>query len=202
MNITWDKFCELIKKGVSLDLGYFLIYIESQDSRDGDNPKIPILHQTLIRKGYLSEEGKITLEGKSIVDFVNSEDKVKLVRKKNSSEPIDKFWEVFPGTDTFEHKGKKFYGSRGLKQDKPTCKLKLDAILNEGEYTIDQIIKAVEYDILIKKEQSFKTGQNKISFLQNSATYLRQRSYENFIKLIDKGEKIVEVNTEYNGVNI
>ena len=80
---------------------------------------------------------------------------------------------------------------------------KVEAILNEGEHTLEQIVKAVEYDVLMKKEESLKKGQNKLTYIQNSATYLKQRSFEPFIDLIKEGKEVKETqNTNFDGVNI
>ena len=98
------------------------------------------------------------------------------------------WWAAYPGTDTFEHKGRKFVGSRSLRQNKEECRLKFDKILIEGEYSVQELINALEYDVLMKKENSVKTGNNKLSYMQNSLTYLNQRSFESFIELIREGK--------------
>ena len=202
LQLTPFHFSELLKKGYSLDHIFYLRLVEDSIEIE-DSAKIGLIKQTLARKGLLTDDGKVTLEGKELLTFITTKTEVKLVKKKATNDPIDAFWKAFPGTDTFEHKNKKFPGSRALKADKESCKAKLASILNEGEYTLDQIIKAVEYDVLMKKEQSVKTGQNKLTYIQNSLTYLRQRSFEPFIELIKEGKQEKETpNTQYDGVNI
>jgi len=44
---------------------------------------------------------------------------------------------------------------------------------------------------LQKKEASIKENTNKLKYMQNSLTYLNQRSYEPFIELLEQG-----INTE------
>ena len=66
--------------------------------------------------------------------------------------------------------------------------MKFDKILIEGEYSVQELINALEYDVLMKKENSVKTGNNKLSYMQNSLTYLNQRSFESFIELIREGK--------------
>ena len=46
--------------------------------------------------------------------------------------------------------------------------------------------------MLQKKDNSVKTGVNKMTFMQNSLTYLNQRTFEPFIELIKEGNNIVE----------
>ena len=54
------------------------------------------------------------------------------------------------------------------------------------------MIAALEYEVLQKKENSVKTKTNRLTFMQNSLTYLNQRTFEPFIELIREGKKIVE----------
>jgi len=188
LQLTPFHFEEIIKKGYSLDYLFLLRLLEKEETISVGSVKIDSMYQTLNRKGLMTDDGKITVDGKALLSFLEKEGEIKLVKKKTNT-VIDAFWKAFPGTDTFEHKGKKFPGSRALKADKEACRVKLEAIVNEGEHTLDQIIKAVEYDVLMKKEQSVKTGQNKLTYIQNSLTYLKQRSFEPFIELIKSGKE-------------
>ena len=83
-------------------------------------------------------------------------------------------------------------GARGLKANKDECKIKFDKIVNEGEYTGEELINAMIYDVQQKKENSVKTSTNRLSYMQNSLTYLNQRSFEPFIELIKQDVKIEE----------
>lgn len=193
MDIPNNKFEELLKKGYNLDI----IWIIEKAKSGWDYDTIPIqkvdnLIKTAIRKGLLTEEFKLTLEGEELLKFVNTPSTEKLTKKKISNDPFVSFWSLFPANDTFEYRGRKFTGSRGLKQKKPDCKIKLDAILNEGEYTIDQILECLKLEIHQKCEKSYKEGKNHMSFMQNSCTWLNQRSFEGYMELIKKGEKIEE----------
>lgn len=115
---------------------------------------------------------------------------------------FEAWWKVYPGTDTFTHKGVSFTGSRGLRVNKEECKLKFDKILGEGEYTADVMIEALQFDILQKKENSVKTKTNKVTYMQNSLTYLNQRTFEPFIELIKEGAKIEESTKPVGGIDI
>jgi hypothetical protein len=79
-----------------------------------------------------------------------------------------------------------------LRRDEENCRLKFNAILSEGEYTADDLIAALEFDVLQKKENSYKADDNKLRYMQNSLTYLNQRSFEPFIELVKEGVTIVE----------
>lgn len=188
--ITIEKYYSLIKQGYSLDLVYLLLAIKNNIVIDSENKKIETLLHTLMRKGLLSEEKKITLEGENLINFIHSEsDVVVYTKQKPSEDAFKEFWEAFPSTDTFEYNNVKFEGSRALKMNKPECKIKFDAIINEGEHTVKEIIEAVKYDVEQKKRNSYKTRQNKLSYLQNSLTYLRQRSFVPYIELMKSCKK-------------
>ena len=189
-NISFQQFKELHIKGYTLDMVFLLEQIRNEIDINTDSARINSILSSIERKGLITAEYKITLEGEQLLNFVSiSDGTLKLIKKKIENE-FDRFWKIFPSTDTFEYKGVKFEGSRALKTNKDECKLKLKAILNEGEYSIDKIVAAVEYDVLAKKEASIKTRTNKLSYIQNSLTYLRQRSYEPFIELLSQGATI------------
>lgn len=201
-------FKELILKGYSLDGIYLLLMLKEGyiiEETFGDIPKLTNIGQSLIRKGLVTEEGKITLEGEELLKFLPSNvDSPKLIKKRSSDDPFKEFWSVFPSTDTFVYKGRKFNGTRALKTKKEECKAKLNKILSEGEYTIKDIVEALKIEIYQKKESSFKTGQNKLSYVQNSLTWLNQRGFEAFIELYKTGHKIEEESKidTYDGINI
>ena len=196
LKITPYHFEELIKKSYSLDVIYLLKLIEQQFDVQPlceGSMKIAALYQTLMRKGLISEtDEKITTQGKELLQFIETKEATKIVKRKPATTEFEEWWKVYPGTDTFTHKGKKFTGNRGLRQNKDECRLRFDKILLEGEYTAAQLIEALEFDVLQKKENSVKTGTNRLTYMQNSLTYLNQRSYEPFIELIKDGAKVIE----------
>ena len=196
LKITPYHFEELIKKSYSLDVIYLLKLIEQQMDVQPlceRSMKISALYQTLIRKGLIStSDEKITTEGIELLRFIETKEATKIIKRKPDTTQFEEWWKVYPGTDTFTHKGKKFTGNRGLRQNKDECRLRFDKILLEGEYTAAELIEALEFDVLQKKENSVKTATNRLSYMQNSLTYLNQRSYEPFIELIKEGGKVIE----------
>jgi hypothetical protein len=186
MNITSEQFKVLISKGYSLDILFILKMIEEEQDISSliENKKVQLLHHTLVRKGLITEDNKITLEGKSVMGFLSSEEAVIEKRKPIADDGFAKWWSTYPGTDTFTHKGKSFSGSRGLRVRKEDCKLLIGKIVGEGDYTIDDLVKALEIEVLQKKDNSVKTGTNKLTYMQNSLTYLNQRTFEPFIEIV------------------
>lgn len=206
MKVTPYHFEELIKKSYSLDLIFLLKLIEEQFDIQplcNNSMKIAALHQSLVRKGLITEtEDKLTTLGIDLLKFIKSEESTKIIKKKPATTEFEEWWKEYPGTDIFTYKGKKFSGSRNLKRDRDECRLKFEKILLEGEYTAAQLTEALKFDVLQKKENSIKTGVNRLSYMQNSATYLNQRSYEPFIELIKEGVKVDEAPKIVGGTDI
>lgn len=191
------KFEQLLKKGYSLDILWIVQKAKSGEPFENiPSPRIQNITDTALRKGLITSEFKVTLEGEELLKFVESEEEVKLVKKRVSLDPFKAFWDTFPSSDTFEYRGRKFEGSRGLKQKKEDCRIKLNKILNEGDFTIEQIIKCLKLEVHQKQEKSYKEGKNHMSFMQNSCTWLNQKTFEGYIELIKKEEP---TSTEFYG---
>jgi hypothetical protein len=164
--------------------------------------KLELLYHGLYRKGLITEEGGITLLGNALLDFIDESttSSTTTIQKIQIPETcFSDWWKAYPGTDTFTHKGKRFSGSRSLKQKKDECKVKFNKILEEGAYTCDELIAALEYEVSQKKEASVKASTNKMMYMQNSLTYLNQRSFEPFIDLVREGGRLEETSSSAAG---
>ena len=205
LNITPAHFKELIVKGYSVDHILLLKWIEEMfdiSSMRKDSAKIDALYSSLLRKGLITADEKLTTIGKELILFIDTPQFEKLMKRKPASAEFDEWWKTYPGTDTFTYKDRKFQGSRSLRVDKDNCRLKFDKILIEGEVNAHQMIEALKLDVLQKKEMSLKEGKNKLIYMQNSLTYLNQKSYDPMIELLSKGETIKESQDKYDGVNL
>jgi hypothetical protein len=203
LNLSPWHYEELIKKSYSLDHIFLLKLIhENYDVTNlvEDSLKISAIHQGLVRKGLITDNGALTTIGVELLVFLDTKEQTKLVKKKSTTSDFEEWYKVFPGTDTFTHKGKTFTGSRNLRQNPADCRIKFDKILIEGEYTVKELIEALKFDVLQKKEASVQENTNKLKYMQNSLTYLNQRSYEPYIELIKQGIQIKE--TQSNGTDI
>ena len=148
---------------------------------------------------------KVTAIGKILLEALITQEapKQKIAKKKVAiSTDFDRWWSTYPGTDTFVYKNKSFTGTRSMRVKKEECKLKFTNIVAEGEYTADELIAALEYEVVQKKDNSIKQKANKLTFMQNSLTYLNQRSFEPFIELIREGKTVVESPTTTGGIDI
>ena len=206
LTLTFSHFKELTKAGYSLDMLCFITLVEEGNDVDtmcADDSKMKMLYQIVRRKGLLSESNKITIIGKEVLSFLNEKmEEPKIPKKKKTDSDFDKWWSTYPGTDTFTYKSQSFTGTRGMRVKKDECKVKFNSIVGEGEYKTTELIAALEYEILQKKENSIKTKVNRLTFMQNSLTYLNQRSFEPFIELIREGRTIKESAEPIKGMDI
>jgi len=194
LNVTPQQFEELIKKGYNLDVIFLLKLIDEQFDVSPlceGSMKIGSVYQTLIRKALITKDDeKITTLGKDLLEFMDAKSTGRLIKRKPATTDFEEWWKAYPGTDSFEYKGKKFTGTRAIRKGKDECRLKFDKILLEGEYTAVQLIAALNYELLQKKESSISTNSNRMTFMQNSVTYLNQRAFEAYIELINDGAKV------------
>lgn len=206
IKLTKEHFQELVKKGLSLDYVFMLMLVKEGHDMPNlikDCPKLEAIHQTLIRKALITDENKLTIIGQELLDFMSSKLATTIVRNKPSTKEFDLWWESFPSTDHFEYKGRIFTGSRGMRVQKEKCKLKFNAIINEGVYTAQQIIDSTKYVVILKKEASLKKKSNELTYLQNSYTFLDGEFFAPFVELCANGVKIEETtNPTFGGVDI
>jgi hypothetical protein len=206
LKITPWHYEELIKQGYTLDCIFLLKLIEGDvDITElcNNNVKITTLYLFLVRKGLVTTvDCKITTTGYELLKFIDSKSKGKIVKRQPDVTGFEEWWKLYPGTDMFLHKNKKFVGSRSLRQNKEECLLRFDKILLEGEYTAKDLIDALLLDVHQKKENSVKLGVNKLTYMQNSLTYLNQRSFEPYIELVKQGVKIEETPENTGGTDV
>lgn len=207
-NITFQKFQQIHNSGFTLDHVYLLLQIENGlDVRTlcGESLKLGTLHQSIYRKGFITFDDKLTLAGKEFISFMDQENvtpDVTYKKKKPNVSDFELWWKAYPPTDTFSHKGKTFTGTRAMKVKKDECKVKFNRILEEGEYTAQELIEALNFEVGQKKDNSVKEKTNKLKFMQNSLTYLNQRTFEPFIELIRSGVSLVEQPENTGGTDI
>ena len=203
LNISPQQYEKLIKRGHNLDVIFLLKLIDEQYDVSPlceTNMKIASVYQSLIRKALITKDDeKLTVLGRDLLVFLDTKTDVKIIRRKPATTDFEEWWKTYPGTDSFEYKGKSFKGTRALRLHKDDCRLKFDKILLEGEYTASQLIAALNFEILQKKETSITENANRLKFMQGSSVYLNQRSYEPFIELINDGATITEAKLKPTG---
>lgn len=185
-NLTIEGFKQLQTYGIDLNHLFILECLsEGTDvANHTSSSKVEAWKQNLYRKSLITENGEVTILGKELLTTLSSNgsprEVVQRIRNKGDDD-FEMWWKFYPTTDMFEWKGRKFDGSRGLRQRKEECRKKFNEILLEGEHSAEDLSRALMREIRLKKEQSLKDNENKMKYMQNSATYLNQRTYENFI---------------------
>ena len=204
MNLTLSHFEELMNSGYTLDMVFVLLSIENGCDVCNKSAKIDAICQSLRRKSLVNDDMQVTPIGRAVLSFVNSDapDEKPLIKKKVTEDEFDTWWKAYPGTDSFTYRGREFVGTRSLRQKKDDCKAKFKKIVSEGEYSAKDLIDALDYEVKLKKENSIKTKTNKLSFMQNSLTYLNQRTFEPFIELIREGKTVKEEQEVQGGTDI
>lgn len=212
IDISSKTFEQLLDIGMDINHLYILEALaEGTDlSLHINSPKVLGWKQTLLRKGYIDIKEGITEAGKELLSSVGSGKLsiVKASRKLKKEKIVDSFdlwWKAYPGTDQFKYKDISFRGTRSLRVKQDECALKLTVILSKGEYTIEEMIEAIEIEKLQKMEESVRVRQNKMSYFLNSLSYLNQRIFEPYIELIrstPKGELNKSENTAVKRIDI
>jgi len=190
MHISPQMFQEIIKRSYNLDIIYLLKMIEEQYDIQPlykDSMKIAALYQSLIRKGLITkDEEKLTTAGKDLLKFIGSTENKKIIKRKPVTTDFEEWWKNYPTTDTWSLDSHKFKGTRALRRGKEECRRKFKSIIGEGDYTAQQLIGALKYEVDVKVQRSIKERKNIMSFMQGSITYLNQRTFEAFIELMDQ----------------
>lgn len=199
MEIKLEQFKELVDRGLSLDLVYVLQKIAEGESIVGEREytKVSNMIYNLERRGYITKENMVTKEGKELLDSLKTA-KIKTKRFPRRDEEFEKWWKAYPGTTEFVWKGRRFTGSRAIRIKKEDCKRKFEEILDGGILGED-MVKALEYEVVQKKEESLKQGTNKLNFMQNSLTYLNQRTFEPYIELLKEN---ITITSSTNSIDI
>lgn len=205
--LTFSHFEKLQNASLTLDHLYLLLQVEDGvdvQSLCNESLKMRALYQGIYRKGLITDAGDLSLTGKEMIKWCCTAEapETKSKKKAKANDEFELWWKAYPGTDTFKYEGKSFSGTRSLRQKKDDCKAKFTKILEEGEYTAKEMVEALEYEVLQKKENSIKDKTNKLKFMQNSLTYLNQRTFEPFIELIREGHKIVKTLVVSGGTDI
>lgn len=203
LNISAHQFEELIKRGHNLDVIFLLKLVDEQYNVSPlceKSMKIASVYQSLIRKGLITKDDeKITVLGRDLLVFIDTKIDTKIIRRKPATTDFEEWWKTYPGTDSFDYKGKSFKGTRALRLHKDDCRLKFDKILLEGDYTAAQLIAALNFEVNQKKEISITENANRLKFMQGSSVYLNQRAFEPFIELINDGATITEAKLKPQG---
>lgn len=195
MNI--EAFKQLVEEGYDMNMLY-LLSLNSEELKGISNMKIRGWVATCVRKQLLTEEYKITLEGKRLLDVQNGviQSSTRDVTKDEIKSKFEEWWSIYPATDYFEHKGITFQGTQAKKIYKNSggksgnCWDNWRTIINEGKHTPDDIIRATKFHIETAKELSVKRKENQLTYIPNSERYLRVHSFAPYVELSKQQKQI------------
>lgn len=128
---------------------------------------------------YMREAGNILI--KEFNEKPETSQPQQPIEKKltNNNHKFEEFWLTFPNSD--EHGI--FKKTRILKAGKDNCKRKYIEYLTKGiEHT--DIIKALKYEIKLRKDVN--NGQNKMTYMKNSLTWLNSKEFEIILETMDE----------------
>lgn len=199
-NITREGFKEIQKSQMTLDQVFYLETRKHKINLKGlvDGDRLISWRQSLIRKGYLTESEEVTVDGLSLLDLVGSGLPFKgYIEERHSkiANDFDRWWTLYPSTDQFKAAGRLFEGRRSLRLQKEACRTLFEKIVNEGEFSAEDIIRATKYELDIKKQLSIKENVNNMMFMKNTHAYLNQKAFEGFVE-ISKTEIITKRSNE------
>lgn len=189
-NISDGKFSALMLKGMDFAIIYLLERAyEGIDLTSYDIPRVKALVLTLERRGYL-RAGIITEEGKELYNSIlEAESTIKVRRVERKEEDWKVFLSHYPPNNSFTWRGRTFEGERGIRKNTKDGEAMFTKILNNKEYTCEEMCRAVMAEAISKMENSYKTGENKMRYFQGTETWLRQKQYENWV---DEGRELTE----------
>lgn len=200
-NISLEQVRICLQEGIDLNNLYLLeAFAEGTDlTKHLDSSKFETWKQNLIRKSLIDEQGYITLKGQDVLDRIRKSIDKKTVKYTRNIKPgeesaFERWWKAYPATDNFEISGKKFTGIRSFKKEKTECMLMFNRIIQNGRITEEEMIGALNLDVENRKRESVRSGENKLKYLQNTATYLRQFTYEPYVELYKKSKESGHVN--------
>lgn len=160
MNIP--NFYELLGQGYSLDQIYLLSEMKRGVSGFPVTPKVRILIQFLVRKGLCTEEFAVTRAGDELIEMMLSQEPMVMGKKMKRDDAISFYaqWlKAFPVSDGFTYRGRTFPKTRVLRKNTEKCRELFHRIMREGEYTCDDMCRAIIAESLAKMDLSIKEGQ-------------------------------------------
>lgn len=190
VNISPYIFRELTKNHVDLSEIFLLqLAIQEFNLQDFQEKKISVLIKKMQRNGLLTDDGQVTEAGHKLWESLFQEgEELQLNKIEKTEDAFELWWKEFPAGNGFEYKGKKFPTTRNMRVKKEDCKVKFHKILSEGQYTIEQLIQAIQAEVQARKEDSVVKKANQLTYMQSTLPYLNARGFEAFINQPVKSE--------------
>lgn len=187
-NITTEGLKVLLEKKMDVN-GLYMLHLLSRGVQVSlDDLKVKSWIQTLKRKKYISAEGTISLKGKTLLKEVDTGMADLPAAYAKADDPFEKWWfEAYPATDHLEYNGRVFPGTQSKRVEKEECRQLFWDIINEGEYSWQDIYWGTRSNVNNAKELSLQSGRSEIHFIANSKRYLLLRK---FVPFVEAGRKL------------
>ena len=192
-----DKFNISVDQLLLLELLFFKEYTEIEHYIPRLAQTYDIMVQNLFRRDFIKLYDENITGMKNVRNLcvsLKGENVIKALRdiKWESNQEIiittescfNEFWDAFPSSD----KWASFPLTRALKADKNGCNKRYSKLLVEEGYKHEDVMTALEYQKNLFKKNSTMI-ENKMKFFQNSATWLNQKTFLEYLEL-SKEEQI------------
>ena len=108
------------------------------------------------------------------------------------------FWKNYPATPTFRHKGMNFRGSRTLRSNYGPCQnLYLKALDERPDITPELMLKALQIQLTMAKDESVDKGVNKLDHWNGLEVYLRQGKFEPFLEMAAEDDQPLQADRDF-----
>ena len=161
---------------ISVNELFVLDLVEKGQDLEGLGFKFKSFVETCKRNRFLVDD-RVTLLGHKLMDEIVGQSPTVQVLPTVYIPTFEDWWKVWPNTD----KHGVFAATRTLKVSKGKCKKKFEDIINEGQYTIPELIGAVELEVAMRKKTSTEK-KNEMKFMASTEPYLNKRLFEGFVE--------------------
>jgi hypothetical protein len=146
--------------------------------------KLAAWRQTLTRKQFLTREGRISTKGAALLAQLGAA-VPGLSTYRPTADLFEIWWNSYPPTATFTHKGTVFTSTQVKRIKKTLCREHWDEILLGGEYTAEQIVQGTRNHIAMAMDESVKDKSNRVHYIFNSERYIREKCFAAYIQTQD-----------------
>lgn len=183
-DINYGQISYVSKLGLSLS---HMKYLE--DLFEGKDPPRDKFYRKLESLGMVVDD-VITPHGRN---YYSNFLKTKGVLKKTRAGVIKKglyttefleWWETYPSSDNFEYQGEIFSGVRGLRTKKDECSAKYELVKQELGHQM--LLDCLKYEVDSRIDQSSVRGENLLTFMKATISYLNNRGFEPYVPLVSK----------------
>lgn len=189
-NISQKGFQRLLDLNLDMNLLFIIhLLLEGKDPVTIGSHRVVAWLQTLRRKGYVAQDSnEVTLSGQLLYRMLKEDKDEEIVSAVPGG--FERWWKIFPSTNMFMYRTKTFEGSQKKNIKKAQCKALFERYVNEGKFTVEDIIAGTEYHMVVVRELSWKNQRNEMSYVPNSYRYLSEKFFEPYIELSKARVKI------------